>query len=140
MIAVDKNNNSALRKSRVFLCVLILFFSANLWAFDSFVIKDIKIEGLQRISLGTLFTYLPLKVGEVLDGKSSDAAIRALFKTGFFEDVWLVRDNDVLVIHVIERPSIASIKLFGNQEIPTEDLTKGLKDIGLAEGRVFNRS
>ena len=73
---------------RALLCVVILLVSSSLWASTDFIIKDIKIEGLQRISLGTLFTYLPLKVGETLDATSSDAAIRALFKTGFFEDVW----------------------------------------------------
>jgi outer membrane protein insertion porin family len=109
-------------------------------ALEPFVIEDIKVEGLQRISLGTVFTYLPLKVGETLDAKRSTEAVRALFKTGFFEDVWFTRNDDVLVIHIVERPSISSIKIFGNKEINTEDLTKALKDIGLAEGRVFNRS
>ncbi|WP_455223107.1 outer membrane protein assembly factor BamA [Kaarinaea lacus] len=125
---------------RVFLCVCLLLLSQSILAIESFVIQDIRIEGLQRISLGTVFTYLPLKVGETLDDKRSTDAIRALFKTGFFEDVWLSRDGDVLVIHVVERPSISSIKIFGNKEIKTEDLTKALKEIGLAEGRVFNRS
>ncbi|WP_455366043.1 outer membrane protein assembly factor BamA [Kaarinaea lacus] len=125
---------------RILLCVVLLLLSQSVLAIESFVIQDIRIEGLQRISLGTAFTYLPLKVGETLDDKRSTEAIRALFKTGFFEDVWLSRDGDVLVIHVIERPSISSIKIYGNKEIKTEDLTKALKEIGLAEGRVFNRS
>jgi len=125
---------------RVFLIAILLLLSQPVVAIESFVIQDIRIEGLQRISLGTVFTYLPLKVGETLDSKRSTEAIRAMFKTGFFEDVWLSRDGDVLVIHVVERPSISSIKIFGNKEIKTEDLTKALKEIGLAEGRVFNRS
>jgi len=125
---------------RILLCVVLLLFSQAVLAAEPFVIQDIRIEGLQRISLGTAFTYLPLKVGETLDDKRSTEAIRALFKTGFFEDVWLSRDGDVLVIHVVERPSISSIKIYGNKEIKTEDLTKALKEIGLAEGRVFNRS
>ncbi|WP_455200712.1 outer membrane protein assembly factor BamA [Kaarinaea lacus] len=124
---------------RVILCAVLLF-SQSVFALDSFIIQDIKIEGLQRISLGTVFTYLPLKVGETLDSTRSTEAIRALFKTGFFEDVWLSRDGDNLVIHVIERPSISSIEIFGNKEIKSEDLTKALKEVGLAEGRVFNRS
>ena len=127
-------------KLRSLLCIVLLLASQKLLAMEPFVIKDIKIEGLQRISLGTVFTYLPIKVGETLDDKASTEAIRDLFKTGFFEDVWFSRDDGVLVIHVIERPSISSIKIFGNKEINTEDLTKALKDIGLAEGRVFNRS
>lgn len=124
---------------RIILCAVLLL-SQSAFALESFVIKDIKIEGLQRISLGTVFTYLPLKVGETLDNKRSTDAIRAMFKTGFFEDVWLSRDGDNLVIHVIERPSISSIEIFGNKEIKSEDLTKALKEVGLAEGRVFNRS
>jgi outer membrane protein insertion porin family len=127
-------------KIRTLLCVGILLFSQVVLAFESFVIKDIKIEGLKRISLGTAFTYLPIKVGELLDEKSSNAAIRELFKTGFFEDVWFKEDNGVLVIYVVERPSIAGIKIFGNEAVNTDDLNKGLRDIGLAEGRVFNRS
>jgi outer membrane protein insertion porin family len=124
---------------RIILCAVLLL-SQSAFALESFVINDIKIEGLQRIALGTVFTYLPLKVGEKLDNKRSAEAIRAMFKTGFFEDVWLSREGDVLVIHIVERPSISSIKIFGNKEIKTEDLTKALKEVGLAEGRVFNRS
>ena len=127
-------------KLRILLCVVLLLLSQSVSAIESFVIQDIRIEGLQRISLGTVFTYLPLKVGETLDDKRSTEAIRAMFKTGFFDDVWFSRDGEVLVIHVIERPSISSIKIYGNKEIKTEDLTKALKEIGLAEGRVFNRS
>ncbi|WP_455374973.1 outer membrane protein assembly factor BamA [Kaarinaea lacus] len=127
-------------KIRALICAGILLFCQAALAFEPFIIKDIKIEGLKRISLGTAFTYLPIKVGELLDEKSSNAAIRELFKTGFFEDVWFKEENGVLVIYVIERPSIASIKIFGNEAVNTEDLTKGLREIGLAEGRVFNRS
>lgn len=118
------------------LCV----FASCVHAFESFVIEDIKIEGLQRITLGTAFNYLPVKVGETLTAEQTTASIQALFETGFFNDIWFDRDGNILVIHVKERPSIASIKLFGNQEITTEDLTEGLKNVGLAEGRVFNRS
>ena len=125
---------------RGLVCAAFFLMSQSAFAAESFILKDIKIEGLKRISLGTVFTYLPIKVGETLDNKSSDAAIRELFKTGFFEDVWFTEKEGVLVIHVIERPSIASIKIYGNEAVSSEDLTKGLKDIGLAEGRVFNRS
>lgn len=127
-------------KLRTLICVGLLLLCHAAWALEPFVIKDIKIEGLKRISLGTAFTYLPIKVGELLDAKASDAALRELFKTGFFEDVWFEEKDSVLIIHVVERPSIASIKIFGNEAVTTEDLTKGLKEIGLAEGRVFNRS
>lgn len=110
------------------------------WGFDSFIIEDIEMEGLQRISLGTAFNYLPIKVGESLDADKATAALRALYKTGFFENVSFDRTGDNLIIRVIERPSIASIKIFGNDEINSDDLLDALKNIGLAEGRVFNRS
>ena len=120
--------------------VSCFLFAQAAFAFDEFVIKDIRIEGLQRISLGTAFNYLPIKVGDRLTEEQATASIRALFKTGFFDDVWLAQSGNELVIHVKERASIASIKIFGNQDITTEDLTAALKGVGLAEGRVFNRS
>jgi len=125
---------------RFWLVIWLLSAPMVAHALDNFVIKDIKIEGLQRISLGTAFTYLPLKVGEELTAQKASDAVRALFKTGFFENVTLTREGDVLVIVVEERPSIASINIFGNEEIKKEDLLDALKSIGLAEGRVFNRS
>ncbi|MCG6971077.1 MAG: outer membrane protein assembly factor BamA [Gammaproteobacteria bacterium] len=127
-------------KYRYWLLVALLFTPALVQAFDNFVVEDIKIEGLQRIALGTAFTYLPLKVGEELTAKKASEAVRALFKTGFFENVSLGREGNVLVIVVEERPSIASIEIFGNEEINTDDLMEALKGIGMAEGRVFNRS
>lgn len=108
-------------------------------AADSFIVEDIRVEGLQRISAGTVFNYLPVKVGDSFDLKQSQEAIKALFKTGFFKDVRLGRDGDTLLVVVEERPSIASVKLVGNKDLSTEELTKGLKHIGLAEGRVFDR-
>lgn len=109
-------------------------------AAESFVIRDIRVEGLQRISAGTVFNYLPVKVGDTLTGDKSRDAVRALFKTGFFRDVRLERDGNVLIVSVVERPSIAGIKIAGTKEMSEEDLKKGLKEVGLAEGRVFNKS
>ncbi len=109
-------------------------------AMDSFVIKDIRVEGLQRISAGTVFNYLPVKIADTLTEKKSQDAVRALFKTGFFRDVHLERDKEVLIVTVVERPSIAGIKIVGTKEMSEEDLKKGLKEVGLAEGRVFNKS
>lgn len=109
-------------------------------AAETFVIKDIRVEGLQRISAGTVFNYLPVKIGDSLTDKKSQDAVRALFKTGFFRDVHLERDRDVLIVNVVERPSIAGIKIAGTKEMSEEDLKKGLKEVGLAEGRVFNKS
>ena len=107
---------------------------------ESFVVKDIRVEGLQRISAGTVFNYLPIKVGDTLTQDKSEDAVRALFKTGFFRDVQLKRDKDVLIVVVVERPSIAGIKITGTKELSEDNLKKGLKEIGLAEGRVFNKS
>ncbi len=107
---------------------------------EPFVVKDIRVEGLQRISAGTVFNYLPVKVGDTLTEKKSQDAVRALFKTGFFRDVNLEHDKNVLIVSVVERPSIAGIKIVGTKEMSEEDLKKGLKEIGLAEGRVFNKS
>jgi outer membrane protein insertion porin family len=109
-------------------------------ALEPFVVKDIRVEGLQRISAGTVFNYLPVKVGDTLTDQRSQDAVRALFKTGFFRDVQLGRDKDVLIVKVIERPSIAGIKITGTKELSESDLKKSLKEIGLAEGRVFNKS
>lgn len=109
-------------------------------AADAFVVKDIRLEGLERITAGTVFNYLPINVGDTLDGTQTAGAVRDLFKTGFFQDVRLGRDGDTLVISLVERPSIGSIEFSGNDDIDTEDLLSALEEIGFAEGRVFNRS
>jgi len=109
-------------------------------AIENFFVKDIRVEGLQRIAPGTVFNYLPIKVGDSLTEVSARDAIAALFKTGFFQDVRLERSDNVLVVHVAERPSIDSIKISGTKEIDEKTLLKSLKDLGLAEGRVFNKS
>ncbi len=119
---------------------LLVAFTSAVWALEPFVVKDIRVEGLQRISAGTVFNYLPVKVGDTLDEARSQEAIRALFKTGFFKDVRLEREGEVLVVIVDERPAIASITFFGNKDIDTETLTRALKGQGLAEGEVFDRA
>ena len=105
----------------------------------SFTVSDIRIDGLQRISAGTVFTYLPIERGDSIDQGRAAEAIRALYKTGFFEDVRLDRQGDILVVTVVERPAINKLTLVGNKDIKTEDLMKGLADIGLAEGETFDR-
>lgn len=109
------------------------------WSFDSFIIRSIRIEGLQRVSEGTVLNYLPVRVGDLFDQKQSTESIKALFKTGFFKDVRLDHDGDQLVVRVEERPSIASISIDGNKDMSTEELLKALKGIGLSEGKVFDR-
>jgi len=122
------------------IALLALTFSATSWAFTPFTIEDIRVEGLQRIAAGTVFNYLPLKVGDELTPRSSADAIKALFKTGFFKDVRLEQEGSVLLVSVSERPAIADISIDGNKVIKTEDLKEGLKGIGLAEGRVLDRA
>lgn len=117
-----------------------LLFTARAFAFSPFTAKDIRVEGLKRISQGTVFNYLPFKVGERMDDTRSVEVIRALFKTGFFKTVRLERDGNTLVIVVSERPAIASIKFSGNKDIETKKLKKSLKEVGFADGQVFDRS
>ena len=109
-------------------------------AFDPFVVKDIRLDGLQRIAVGTVFNYLPIKVGDRVDDALTSEAVRALFGTGFFRDVQLDREGETLVVTVVERPSIGSIEFVGNDDLKTEDLVAALEQIGFAQGRVFNRS
>ncbi|MBK1648870.1 outer membrane protein assembly factor BamA [Rhabdochromatium marinum] len=119
------------------LLILALWVSA---AAAEFRIADIRVEGLQRIAAGTVFNYLPVQINDqVADDVTADI-IRSLYATGFFDDVKVERDGNVLVIWVRERPAVAKIDISGNKSIKTDDLKEGLKEIGLAEGRVFNRS
>ena len=110
-------------------------------AIAPFTVSDIRIDGLQRIGAGTVLTYLSPVVerGDTLDQDKAAEALRALYKTGFFEDVRLDHQGSILVITVVERPAINKLTLVGNKDLKTEDLLKGLKDIGLAEGDTFNR-
>ena len=117
-----------------------MFISQLAFGLDTFIVDDIRVEGLSRISPGTVFNYLPVTVGDKVDDQKVQDAMRALYKTGFFRDVRLERDNDVLVVIVSERESIADITFDGNKAIKTEDLLKGLKDVGFAKGEVYNES
>ncbi len=105
-----------------------------------FTVGDIKIEGLQRISEGTVFNYLPVNIGDRMDAQRIQEALRALYATGFFKDVELRRDGGTLIVVVKERPSIESFTITGNKDIKTEDLEKSLRNVGLAKGKVFNQS
>jgi outer membrane protein insertion porin family len=113
--------------------------SASPLSADAFTVSDIRVDGLQRISAGTVFTYLPIERGDTVDSTRAAAAIRALYKTGFFEDVRIDRQGDILVVTVQERPAINKLTVTGNKDIQTEDLMKGLKENGMAEGDTFNR-
>jgi len=124
---------------RIAALILLASLSANAFAFDPFVVSDIRIDGLSRISAGTVYNYLPVNKGDRLTDDSAKRAIRALYQTKFFSDVELDREGDILVIKVTERPSIAKLTLRGNKDIKTDDLKKGLKEIGLTEGETFDR-
>src|SRR5450631_2323077 len=115
-------------------------FASSASAFDSFVVKDIRVEGIQRIEAGTVFSYLPVKVGETMTDEKAAAAIKALFATGFFKDVRLEVQRDVLIVMVEERPAVSQIDFIGNKEFDKEALAKGLREIGLAEGRSFDKA
>jgi outer membrane protein insertion porin family len=124
---------------RIAALILLASLSANAFAFDPFVVSDIRIDGLSRISAGTVYNYLPVNKGDRLTNDEAQRAIRALYNTKFFSDVELDRDGSILVIKVVERPSVAKLTLRGNKDIKTDDLKKGLKQIGLAEGETFDR-
>ncbi|MGE5089366.1 MAG: outer membrane protein assembly factor BamA [Candidatus Levyibacteriota bacterium] len=120
--------------------VILSALSVASWAVEPFVVRDIRVEGVQRTEPGTVFNYLPIKVGDrVTDQKISDA-VKALYATGFFRDVRLEAQGDVLIVAVEERPTISSITFVGNKEFDTATITKAMKDIGLAEARIFDRS
>jgi len=118
----------------------LLLFSAPALAIEPFVVKDIRVEGIQRIEAGTVFSYLPVKVGETMNDEKAAQAIRALFGTGFFKDVSIEVDGGVLVVAVQERPSIAQIDFVGAKEFDKALLLKSLRQIGLADGRIFDRA
>ncbi len=122
------------------LIILLFVFSVSVQASERFVVSDIRLEGLERIPDGTLLNYLPIHVGDPVDAGEVAYAIRQLYKTGFFRDVKLARDGDVLVVQVVERPAIAEVKFTGNNDIEDEQLEDILKDIGIVKGRVFNPS
>jgi outer membrane protein insertion porin family len=106
---------------------------------SQFTVSDIRVDGLQRIGAGTVFTYLPIERGDTIDQSRIGEAMRRLYGTGFFEDIRFARQGDILVITVTERPAINRLNITGNKDIKTEDLTRGLADIGLSEGETFDR-
>ena len=126
-------------KKRILTSLVLAAFASPAFAIEPFVIRDIRVEGLQRTEAGTVFSYLPVKVGETLNDDRAAAAIKALFATGFFKDVKLEAQGDVLIVAVEERPSISKLTLSGMKEFSEEDLKNGLKQTGLAEGRVFDK-
>ena len=128
-----------LRRSAVLILSLLCLWASPAAA-DTFTIADIRLQGLQRVSAGTVFNTLPVKVGDVVDEVAVRQLIRVLFTTGYFDDIRMARDGDVLVVTVAERPAIESIELDGNKAIKTEALLDGLSQQGLSEGEIFKQA
>jgi len=120
--------------------LLLAAYAAPVAAIEPFVIKDIRVEGIQRTEAGTVFSYLPVKVGDTMTDEKAAQAIRALFATGFFKDVTLESDNGVLVVVVQEQPSVAQIEFVGVKEFEKDQLVKGLRQVGLGEGLIFDKA
>jgi len=125
---------------RAFIAAGLLLLSTAALALSPFTIRDIRVEGAQRIEAGTIFSYLPLKVGDAVTDEKASAALKSLYDTGFFSDVRLESDHEVLVVIVQERPAIAKIDINGAKEFNKEQLTEALKSIGLAEARIYDKS
>lgn len=119
--------------------LLVLFFAVTVQA-QTFRVSDIRVEGLQRVSAGTVFSALPIRVGDTLNQADIQSATRELFKVGYFSDVAIKRDGDVLVLVIKERPAINKIELKGNKAIKTENLMDSLKENNLSEGQIFQRA
>ena len=122
------------------LFAILLILPTSVLAVGEFVVKDMRVEGLQRISEGTVFNYLPVNIGDTVDGNRIGEAIRALYGQNLFDNIEMRRDGETLVIVVRERPSIESFEIDGNKDIKTEDLMDSLRNVGLARGRTFDRS
>ena len=112
----------------------------NVQAADSFVIKDIRIEGLQRVEPGTVFSYLPVQVGDTFNEEKGADAIKVLYSTGFFRDVQIQAQGDVLIVIVEERPTISRIEFTGMKEFDQEIVRKSLKAVGVAEARFYDKA
>ncbi|ROZ76969.1 outer membrane protein assembly factor BamA [Ramlibacter sp. WS9] len=120
--------------------MVAMAFVANAWAVDPFTVRDIRVEGLQRVEPGTIFASLPFRIGEQYNDEKGSAAIRALFGLGLFKDVRLEVNGDVLVVIVEERPTVADVEFAGSREFDKDVLKKALREIGLTEGRPYDQS
>ena len=128
------------RLTETIACLAGLLAAAPLAAQLPFVVQNFQVDGAQRISEGTIYNYLPLNIGDTVDEQVVREAIRAIYSTGFFQDIEIRRDGDTLVIAVLERPTIEEFTFSGNEDIEDEDLERSLRDVGLAQGRIFDRS
>ena len=117
-----------------------LFLSINISAFEAFLISDIRIVGLQRVSTGSIFNVIPITVGDKIDLRKSSEITRSLFSTEQFDDIKIAKDGNTLIISVVERPSISIIEISGNKALETEQLLSSLDGVGIKEGEVYKRS
>ncbi|MES2937993.1 MAG: outer membrane protein assembly factor BamA [Pseudomonadota bacterium] len=134
-----KQNYKRLRV-RTVTALVAMAFAASAWAVDPFTVRDIRVEGLQRVEPGTVFASLPFRTGDQYNDEKGSAAIRALFALGLFKDVRLEVNGDVLVVIVEERPTVADVDFVGAREFDKETLKKALRDIGLTEGRPYDQA
>jgi outer membrane protein insertion porin family len=127
-------------KLKTILLLVSGLYASTAAALEPFVVKDIRVEGIQRTEAGTVFSYLPVKVGETMNDDLASQAIKSLYGTGFFKDVRIEAEGDVLIITVQERSAIAQIDFSGNKSFPTDKMKEGLKQIGISEGQIFDKS
>ncbi|MBL8374206.1 outer membrane protein assembly factor BamA, partial [Accumulibacter sp.] len=120
--------------------LMATFFFSSAAAMEPFTVKDIRLEGIQRVEAGTVFSYLPVKVGDTMTDEKAAQAIKTLFATGFFKDVRIEVDNGVVIVVLAERPAIAQIDFVGLKEFDQDQLIKGLKEVGVAVSRTFDRA
>ena len=137
-----KKQSFRFARAPLFLATALLgpAFAINAWAADPFTVRDIRVEGLQRVEPGTIFASIPLRVGDEYSDDKGAASIRSLFALGLFKDVRIEVNGDVLVLILEERPNIAAVEFIGTKEFDKDVLRKALRDIGLAEGRPFDKS
>ncbi|HSR01901.1 MAG TPA: outer membrane protein assembly factor BamA [Methylophilaceae bacterium] len=127
-------------KPRFISAVVFALFHQQVLALEPFVVEDIRVEGLQRTEPGTIFNYLPVEVGDVMNDQKAIRAIKSLYGTGFFKDVRIEADGNVLLVTVQERSAIAKIEFSGNRSFPSDKMLEGLKQIGISEGLIFDKS
>ena len=120
--------------------LLSLFLTIHISAFEPFLVSDIRIVGLQRVSTGSIFNVIPITVGDKIDIRKSSEITRSLFNTEQFDDIQIAKDGNTLIISVVERPSISSIEISGNKALETEQLLSSLDGVGIKEGEVYKRS
>jgi len=138
-MAIQNLKHKNIKLKSILLLVSGLYASSAA-ALEPFVVKDIRVEGIQRTEAGTVFSYLPVKVGETMNDDLASQAIKSLYGTGFFKDVRIEAEDDVLIVTVQERSAISQIDFSGNKSFPTDKMKEGLKQIGITEGQIFDKS